>query len=247
MKWFRSARARNIPISGVLLQGKVGESLGLETFKASNGWLEKFRTRHNISLKHICGEEKFLHPNEVTDWMGKLKSLLKGYDVRNNFNADETGLLHRVLPDKTLYFKGEKCSGGKISKERFTLLLCCNMLGDFDTPVVIQKAKMPTCSKNIDVRKLSVSWKSNNKAWMTTEIMSDCVEEYVKIDDDLSIEEENLHVSNFIHRDATEALSLSDDDSAESPIEDCKIKDYSEALKYSEQLQQFFRNNEDSE
>ncbi|GBN75151.1 hypothetical protein AVEN_260358-1 [Araneus ventricosus] len=73
------------------------------------------------------------------------------------------------------------------------------------------------------------------------------VEEYVKIDDDLSIEEEDLRVSNFIHRDTTEALALSEDDDEESPMEDCKIKDYSEALKYSEQLKQFFLNNEDSE
>ncbi|GBM88031.1 hypothetical protein AVEN_27775-1 [Araneus ventricosus] len=141
------------------------------------------------------------------------------------------------------------------------------MLEDFEIPVVIGKAKKPRCFKNIDVRKLSVSWKSNKKVWIITEIMSDCeelaksvsvldaiswttsalkkvepgcvlkyfkkagflstsevatdstteknereladlvanldsnvsVEEYVKIDDDLSIEEENLHVSNFIH------------------------------------------------
>ncbi|GBO02810.1 hypothetical protein AVEN_69586-1 [Araneus ventricosus] len=60
------------------------------------------------------------------------------------------------------------------------------------------------------------------------------VEEYVKIDDDLSTEEENLHVSNFIHWETTEALALSEDDDEESPMEDCKIKDYSEALKYRE-------------
>ena len=110
MKWFRSARAKNIPVSGVLLQEKareVGESLGLETFKASNGWLEKFRTRHNISFKQICGEEKSVNSNEVTDWIGKLKSLCKGYDDRDILNADETGLFYRVLPDKTLCFKGE--------------------------------------------------------------------------------------------------------------------------------------------
>ncbi|GBO00676.1 Tigger transposable element-derived protein 4 [Araneus ventricosus] len=111
MKWFRSAHAKNIPVTGVLLQEKareVGESLGLETFKASNGWLEKFRTRHNIPFKQICGEEKSVNPNEITDWIGKLKSLFKGYDDRDIFNADETGLFYRVLPDKTLYFKGEK-------------------------------------------------------------------------------------------------------------------------------------------
>ncbi|GBN90921.1 hypothetical protein AVEN_239316-1 [Araneus ventricosus] len=43
MKWFRSARAKNNPVSGILLQEKareVGESLELETFKASqmDGW-----------------------------------------------------------------------------------------------------------------------------------------------------------------------------------------------------------------
>ncbi|GBN68984.1 hypothetical protein AVEN_222840-1, partial [Araneus ventricosus] len=73
------------------------------------------------------------------------------------------------------------------------------------------------------------------------------VEKYVKIDGGLSIEEENLHVSYFIHRDTTEALALSEDDDEKSPMEDCKIKDYSEALKYSEQLKQFFLNNADSE
>ncbi|GBM15367.1 Tigger transposable element-derived protein 6 [Araneus ventricosus] len=95
MKWFRSARAKNIPVSGVLLQEKVrelGESLGLETFKASNGWLEKFRTRHNISFKQICGEEKSVNPNKVTEWIGRLKSLLKGYEDKDIFNADETGV-----------------------------------------------------------------------------------------------------------------------------------------------------------
>ncbi|GBM58401.1 Tigger transposable element-derived protein 6 [Araneus ventricosus] len=154
MKWLRSARAKNIHVRGVLLLEKareVGESLGLETFKASNGCLEKFRTRHKISFKQICGEEKSANPNEVTDWIGNLKSLLLGYDDRDIFNADETGLFYRVLPDKTLCFKGEKYSGRKISKERLTLLLCCNMLGDFETPVVIGKTKKPRCFKNIDV------------------------------------------------------------------------------------------------
>ncbi|GBM08660.1 hypothetical protein AVEN_146862-1 [Araneus ventricosus] len=42
MKWFRSARAKNNPVSGILLQEKVrevGESLELETFKASHKWM----------------------------------------------------------------------------------------------------------------------------------------------------------------------------------------------------------------
>jgi hypothetical protein len=33
------------------------------------------------------------------------------------FNADETGIFYKMTPDKTLKFKGEKCMGGKLSKE----------------------------------------------------------------------------------------------------------------------------------
>ncbi|GBN76303.1 hypothetical protein AVEN_232952-1 [Araneus ventricosus] len=72
IKWFRSAREKSIPISSVLLQEKareVGRTLGLDRFKASNGWLEKFRTRQNISFKPIYGEEKSVEPNHVTDWV----------------------------------------------------------------------------------------------------------------------------------------------------------------------------------
>ncbi|GBM47310.1 hypothetical protein AVEN_7761-1 [Araneus ventricosus] len=53
-------------------------------------------------------------------------------------------------------------------QESGSLLLCCNMLGDFETPVVIGKAKKPRYFKNIVEQKLSVSWKSNKKAWLTT-------------------------------------------------------------------------------
>ncbi|GBM10573.1 hypothetical protein AVEN_21904-1 [Araneus ventricosus] len=81
IKWFRYACAKNVPISGVLLQEKAREvvrTLGLDTLKASNGWLEKFQIRHNISFKSICGEEKSVDPNHVTDWVEKLKSVCQG-------------------------------------------------------------------------------------------------------------------------------------------------------------------------
>lgn len=73
------------------------------------------------------------------------------------------------------------------------------------------------------------------------------IEEDVKIDDDLFIEEENLHVSSSVNRDTTETLALFEGDFEKSLIEDCKIKDYSKAMKCSKQLKQFFLNNEDSE
>ncbi|GBM46214.1 hypothetical protein AVEN_270221-1 [Araneus ventricosus] len=52
MKWFRCARAKNIPESGVLIQEKarqVGESLGLETFKASHTQMDGWKNSGHVT------------------------------------------------------------------------------------------------------------------------------------------------------------------------------------------------------
>ena len=58
-EWFQTARAQNIPLSGPMLQEKAlsyAKELGNAEFKASNGWLESFRKRHNIAFNVISGE-----------------------------------------------------------------------------------------------------------------------------------------------------------------------------------------------
>jgi hypothetical protein len=84
---------------------------------------------------------------------------------------DETGLFYRALPDRTLKICGEECKGGKSSKERLTIKLCCNLAGDFEKPVVIGKAKTPRCLRSVSA--LPVTWKCNKKAWMTSELFNE--------------------------------------------------------------------------
>ena len=87
------------------------------------------------------------------------------------FNANETGLFWRLLPDKTLAFKHEKCHGGKKSKERITAMVCTNMDGSEKWPLlVIGKFKNPRCFKGI--RKLPTNYEANKRAWMTGELFS---------------------------------------------------------------------------
>ena len=52
----------------------------------------------------------------MTDWAAELKTLLSEYNPNDIFNADETGLFFRLLPDKTLDFKGADLSWGKVQQ-----------------------------------------------------------------------------------------------------------------------------------
>ena len=50
-EWYSFTRERSIPVTGPMLQEEalqVASRLGNTTFKASNGWLEAFKKRHNI-------------------------------------------------------------------------------------------------------------------------------------------------------------------------------------------------------
>ncbi|XP_025409934.1 tigger transposable element-derived protein 6-like [Sipha flava] len=175
-EWFCRARSYNLPVSGPLLQEKALEvvnEVGLENFKASNGWLEKFRERHNISFKNICGEGNSVDTSVVEKWLEKLKTLISDYEPKNIFNCDETGLFFRALPDKTLCLKNEICRGGKIAKDRLTVLLCVNMIGEFETPLIIGKSLKPRFFKSVNVSTLGVNWKANRKAWMNRDLMTD--------------------------------------------------------------------------
>ena len=88
---------------------------------------------------------------------------------------DETGLFFRALPEKSLAVKGSDCSGGKKSKERITVSLCVNSLGEFEKPLVIGHALKPRCFRNINPQNLPVVWTANKKAWMTTAIFTDWI------------------------------------------------------------------------
>ncbi|CAF1065113.1 unnamed protein product, partial [Rotaria sordida] len=141
-EWFVQQRAKGIPISGPILQEQardIAESLGdqFASFKGSNGWLEKFRTRHNISHHIISGESSSVDVQTVDDWIQRLPKITDGYDAKNIFNCDETALFFKAMPDKSLTFNKEECKGRKKSKERVTILFCVSSIGEKLKPLVI--------------------------------------------------------------------------------------------------------------
>ena len=167
-EWFCEVRSRNIPITGKLIQEKargLAVERGMHDFKASNGWLESFKRRNNIRSAVISGEANDVDQSTVDDWTRCLSSICEGYAPQNIFNADETGLYYRALPNKSMTVKGQTNRGGKNSKERITVLLCCSATGEKMKPFIIGKSQHPRCFRGKTIPNM---YAANKNSWMTS-------------------------------------------------------------------------------
>ncbi|RNA05487.1 tigger transposable element-derived 6-like [Brachionus plicatilis] len=67
--WFKSVLAyKNITLNDPLIQAqaiKYATLLNQTDFKASNGWLNGFKKRHNITFKTIVGEAGLVDPTTI--------------------------------------------------------------------------------------------------------------------------------------------------------------------------------------
>lgn len=104
-------------------------------------------------------ESEAINFAKVTDYRSnKLRSLLEEYAPQDIFNCDETGVFYTVLPDRTLSFSGDTCSGGKHIKERIAVMVGANAVGDEKLPLlIIRKSENPRCFKG--TKKISVGTK----------------------------------------------------------------------------------------
>ena len=66
--------------------------MGHDGFTASNDWLHRFRKRHNIKCSVLSGESADVKEEVVAEWSERLASKCEGFELKDIFNADDTGL-----------------------------------------------------------------------------------------------------------------------------------------------------------
>ncbi|XP_053949472.1 jerky protein homolog-like [Anastrepha ludens] len=180
-------------------------------FNASDGWLTKFKRRFGMRFLKVCGEILSSDTTSITPFINSLRAKMNEMNVTNQqlYNADESGLFYRLLPDKTYVAACEKTAPGrKIQKQRITFMLCSNADGSNKIkPLVIGKAAKPRCFNNFQN---PLNYDHSANAWMTKKIFSNWFHnEFVK-------EVRRFSAENNI---PPKAILLLDNCSAHSPID----------------------------
>ncbi|XP_044005578.1 jerky protein homolog-like [Aphidius gifuensis] len=145
---------------------------GTEDFKASTGWLQKFKNCHGIRKLKVQGESLSAYSNAAEEFNEKFSSIIdeEEYGKDDIYNADETGLNWRSLLKKSLAARQESAARGfEVSKEKITIMTCANAAGTHKLPLlVIGKSKKPRCLKN--VTSLPVTYTAQKSAWIDSKL-----------------------------------------------------------------------------
>ena len=180
-KWFSAKSEQGASINGPILLEKANKfaaDQGFTDFRCNMSWITTFKERHWIRFKAIVGEESAVDMSQVSEWHQAIwQNILQRYESKNIYNCDETGLFCKMLPNKTLAFKGKNCTGGKLSKDRITLLFCTNMDHSDKYPLLasVKSQKPRSFKKQIT---LPTEYTASSKAWMTADIFRDWLKKF---------------------------------------------------------------------
>ena len=88
-------------------------------FKASSGWLEKWKNAYCISQRSIEGESGEVPIQTIEAWMERLPEICRGYKLEDIWNIYESGCIFRALPDRCLSEKRRRCKGRHANTQKF--------------------------------------------------------------------------------------------------------------------------------
>lgn len=180
-KWFEFQRSKQCPLTADMIKAKAKEIFRKlypekddSAFVASNGWFNRFKHRHGIRFLTVSGEKLSADLSSITPFIHRLRAKMQAMGITEEqlYNADESGLYYRLLPNKTFVAANEKnAPGRKTPKERVTFMLCANSDGSHKLKtLVIGKSKNPRCFKGF---KNPLLYNHSKTAWMTRHIFKE--------------------------------------------------------------------------
>ncbi|XP_039620020.1 tigger transposable element-derived protein 4 isoform X1 [Polypterus senegalus] len=178
LQWWHNMRIKNVPVSGAVLLAKAKQfarHLGIENFKCNDAWIDRFKSRYEISSRPPGFGGNAALDDEIKQWKAStLVNIQQEYSPADIYSADETGLLWKMLPGKMLHFLGEPGADVKRDKDGLTILVAANMDGsDKRKLLVIGGSPHPRCMRGDE--SLPVKYTENKNARMVSSIFREYV------------------------------------------------------------------------
>lgn len=161
MLWIEDQTQKRVPINtsaitnkALRIYEKIVEQLPSSSstekkpnFLASHGWfVERFKIRHSLHSLKLKGELASGDVDAAQEYPANFAEIINDNSYTpDHFNADESGLFWKKMPERTYVSKLYKStSGHKAAKDRITILFCSNASGDYIIkPLVITNQKCP--------------------------------------------------------------------------------------------------------
>lgn len=117
VEWLKKVRSINVPVNGPLLAEKTryfAEQLGYKNFKASNGFLDRFKERQGITGQNVCSEEKSVDSNVVDTNASQIFAVAMGPEI--DLMRTRPAFCGKQLEHKPSILKDKSAVGGRTVK-----------------------------------------------------------------------------------------------------------------------------------
>lgn len=179
--WIVQQRTKHTPLTSEIVREKARnfhKEICKEqqcAFLASYGWFIKFRNRFGLKIKRMHGEKLSADLTHVESFKAQLAEIisLEELELDELYNADESALYFKMLPNKTIALDSEKkLSGSKVIKDRFTFMPCSNVTGTHKLQLqIIGTAAMPRCFNKQYPK--GVIYNNSKNAWQTKNLFTE--------------------------------------------------------------------------
>lgn len=108
----RVQRSSSVMMRGTELKmagERFAKNLGLSEFKGSDRWLSRFKC-HGLTTRKVYGESLDADEGVIDQSRQELTTFIQeeALQMEKFYNADETGLYYRLVPEATLAIEEEK-------------------------------------------------------------------------------------------------------------------------------------------
>jgi len=182
IQWINEKHASSASVNGPIIQRKalkIAKLLKITNFKATNGWLDRFKKRNLIRYHSVNRKSNPVNDEDIHFWfLNILPTFTEHYASRDIFNATEFELCYKLMSNKLHNFKNihiKKYNKSKLSRELLKVLICANSDGTEKlNPLVIGKPPKPKCF--IDNESLPCEYSVKN----TTLMNNDHLDSWIK-------------------------------------------------------------------